>query len=545
MKKNSKGLLAAIASFAMVSALAFGPVAAYAQNYNVNIEKDQANVAVADRTFAAYKLFNATPEKDAQGVATGNYKYDYASDAAKTAAIDAYNALFDNDAAKLPADADASTVADKISKLTAEQAVAFAGKVDTTGLTTAATGKAPLSVEDGFYLITETTDATTVVKAAPFMVQVQGADKMVTLKSAQPDVDKIITDGKDKQKYNDYNIGDAVPFQISTKVPNTYGYDSYIFNINDEMSAGLTVTKAQLQALQIKFGDEPVTSGYTVYVVNGANETKVADLDDGWTAEGAKFKVVFDNKKFIGTYSNGTPVSYTQDPAAGTAITVDFNATLNEKAKVVTAEKNTTYINYSNKPGDNGSGESSKHEVYVYTFGIDLVKTFTGVEPTADDYAKVEFKMDGAKAGLKLVKISDGNYKVDPNGSIDPTQGGLKLNPTSHNIKIAGLDEGRYTFTEIVCPDGFQPEGTKVVTITAQYTGTGENNVAPTVKVTEDTQNNDGFADGKINNAPKTFKLPETGDLGFIIMPIVGLVIMLSAAGVAISSRMKKKHSVK
>lgn len=63
MKKNSKGLLVAIASFAMVSALAFGPVAAYAQNYNVNIEKDQANVAVADRTFAAYKLFNATPEK--------------------------------------------------------------------------------------------------------------------------------------------------------------------------------------------------------------------------------------------------------------------------------------------------------------------------------------------------------------------------------------------------------------------------------------------------------------------------------------------------
>ena len=543
MTKPMKGLLVAMMTVAMAFALAAVPFAAYAADtYDVTISKDQANEDVTGRTFSAYKLFNA------EAVTKDNktsYKYDYASAEAKTAVINAYNSL--DGVTKLDANAGASDVAKAISELNASQSIKFAKAINTTNLTKAGSGSS-FKLENGYYVVTEDTATPDIVKAAPFVIQVDGATKQVTLKSQQPDVDKIITDGKgDKKKYGDYQNGEAVPFQIQTEVPNTYGYSSYIFNIEDKMSSGLTVSKEQLQALEVKIAGTAVAAkDYTVYVVDGnKNKTKVSDLDPGWSQAGVSFEVDFDINKFIGKYTTGDPVSYTQDPAAGSEITVDFNATLNDDAVVKTAETNTTHIVYSNNPKSDGTGESEDHTVYVYTFGVDLLKTFSGATPTQDDYNTVRFSMTGAKAGTKLTEISAGVYKVDPNGTIDPTaDDALRLHPDNHNITIKGLDEGTYTFTETTIPDGWSPEGAKTITITAQYSGDGDGNQAPTVKVTEDT-NNDGYADGKVNNTPKTFKLPQTGDWGFIIMPLLGLAIMLAVAGVAFSSRMRKKNSSK
>ncbi len=542
MTKPMKGLLVAMMTVAMAFALAAVPFAAYAADtYDVTISKDQANEDVTGRTFSAYKLFNAEAvTKDGKT----SYKYDYASAEAKTAVINAYNSL--DGVTKLDANAGASDVAKAISELNASQSIKFAKAIDTTNLSKAGTGSS-FKLENGYYVVTEDTATADIVKAAPFVIQVDGATKEVTLKSQQPDVDKIITDGKgDKKKYGDYQVGEEVPFQIQTEVPNTYGYSSYIFNIEDRMSSGLTVSKEQLQKLQVKIAGTAVAAeDYTVYVVDGDKKTKVSDLDPGWSKAGVSFEVDFATNKFIGEYTTGDPVSYSQNPAAGSKITVDFNATLNDAAVVKTAETNTTDIVYSNNPKSDGTGKSEDHKVYVYTFGVDLLKTFTGATPTQDDYNTVRFKMTGAKAGTKLTEISAGVYKVDPNGTIDPTANdALKLNPTTHNIKIQGLDEGTYTFTETTIPDGWSPEGSKTITITAQYSGDGDGNQAPTVKVTEDT-NNDGYADGKVNNTPKTFKLPQTGDWGFIIMPLLGLAIMLAVAGVAFSSRMRKKNSSK
>ena len=542
MTKPMKGLLVAMMTVAMAFALAAVPFAAYAvDTYDVTISKDQAGDDVTGRTFSAYKLFNA------EAVTVDDktsYKYDYASEAAKTAVINAYNSI--DGVTKLDANAGASVVAKAISELNATQSILFAKAIDTTGLTKAGEGSS-FNLANGYYVVTEDTATPDIVKAAPFVIQVDGAKKEVTLKSQQPDVDKIITNGKgDKKKYGDYQVGEEVPFQIQTEVPNTYGYTTYTFNIEDKMSSGLTVSKAQLQKLEVKIAGTAVAStDYTVYFVDGDTKTNVSDLDADWSKAGASFEVDFKTNKFIGKYTTGDPVSYTQDPAAGSKITVDFNATLNAAAEVKTAETNTTDIVYSNNPKSDGTGKSEEHKVYVYTFGVDLLKTFTGATPTQDDYNTVRFSMTGAKEGTKLTEISAGVYKVDPDGTIDPAAGALKIHPTTHNITIKGLDEGTYTFTETTIPDGWSPEGTKTITITPEYSGDGDGNQAPTVKVKEDTVNNDGYADGKLNNSPKTFKLPQTGDWGFIIMPLLGLAIMLAVAGVAFSSRMRKKNSSK
>ena len=508
-------------SLAMTLGGPLSAIPAYAATVNIN--QDQAGQAVSGRTFNAYKIATYTVDAD------GGHIYTFVSDEARTAVRGALTGL--------GVDLDGVTtdvsLAGKISQLGASDQAQFAkAMAEKLAGPTAINGNTATLDDNAYYVVEETTADDKVVKAAPFLIETETGELDVTLKSSQPNIDKVIVDGKDA-KFDDTSIGKDVKFQLNDMtVPNTYGYDSFTYTINDKMSDGLTLTKAQLDDMVVTIGGQTVTASdktYTVLVKQGDNWVDASTLDSEWTADGAEFQIKFNPNYFIGQYENG---AYTQTPKAGSTITVDFAATLNSKAEVVKPESNTTSLTYTNKPGS--TTDSTEHKVYVYTFGIEVNKTFSD---NKNLFSQVELGITGTNGAIYVIG-DNGVYTVCKQGDAGAkdASAGLKLD-SNGNFTIKGLDEGTYTVKETKTPDGYKPNGDQTIKITPHYGNDNTDGIAGKTITVDNDANNNGYVDGAIVNSPNTFQLPLTGDAGMFLLPAAGLGIM----GVVLVVSSKKK----
>ncbi len=512
-----------------------GPLSALpAYAATVTFNQDLAGDEVEGRILNAYKLATYTKNDD------GTHVYTFVDAKVKNAVVEVLKDM-SVDMTGLTTDA---SIAGKIKDLNSSQQVEFASKIaeKVVSLVTSTTikGNAENLDDNSYYVVTETT--TSVVQAAPFLLEVGTDAKTVTLKSSQPSIDKEITsDNRQDAKYDDTSIGSDVAFELNgMTVPSTYGYDTFTYNITDQMSSGLTVTKAQLTNMKLTIGGTEVDASdttYKVYVVENGAETAVEKLADDWSAKGAQFVIKFNEKYFIGTYG-ATAKDYTQDPAVNSAIAVTFSATLNSDAAVATPETNTTHLTYSNTPST--TTDSTDHTVYVYTFGIEVQKSFSDSKNLFD---QVEFGITGTTGDI-YVTGSNGVYTVckkDDTGAQDASKG-LKLDDAGH-FQIKGLDQGTYTVTETKVPDGYKSKGPQTITITPKYGTDGENGKTGKTIVVEEDTNSNGYADGTMLNTPNAFNLPETGEVGMILLPAAGLGIMGAVLVISSNKKIDKKNS--
>ena len=508
-------------SLAMTLGGPLSAIPAYAATVNIN--QDQAGQTVSGRTFNAYKIATYTTDAD------GGHIYTFVNAEARTAVRDALMGL--------GVDLDGVTtdvsLAGKISTLGASDQAKFAkAMAEKLADPIAINGNTATLDDNAYYVVEETTAEDKVVKAAPFLIETETGELKVTLKSNQPNIDKVIVDGKNN-KFDDTSIGKDVKFQLNDMtVPNTYGYDSFTYTINDKMSAGLTLSKAQLDAMVVAIGGQPVEAGtdtYTVLVKQGNDWVEANTLDSKWSADGAEFQIKFKPTYFIGNYDSGT---YAQTPAAGSTITVDFAATLNSKAEVVKPENNTTSLTYTNKP--NSTTDSTEHKVYVYTFGIEVNKTFSD---NKNLFSQVEFGITGTN-GVIYVTGDNGDYTVCKQGDTGAkdASAGLKLD-SNGKFMIKGLDEGTYTVKETKTPDGYKSNGDQTIKINPHYGDGNVDGIAGKTITVDSDANNNGYVDGAIVNSPNTFQLPLTGDAGMFLLPAAGLGIM----GVVLVVSSKKK----
>lgn len=531
MTPRKTGAVAIACGLALTMCLGMG-FASTASAATVTFDKDLQGQIVSGRSFNAYKIATMSqPDKD------GNSTYTFVNDTVRNAVKTTLQAM-NKDVSATGTDV---ALSGAIAKLSNSEKVTFASKLTDALKQNNVNPKAingnTAELDDyGYYVIEETTAESSVVKAAPFLLQVKNQDVNTTLKSAQPSINKdIVSEGKQDTKYDDTSIGQDVKFELNDmKVPNTYGYDKFTYTINDQMSNGLTFTKAQLDAMTVTIDGQPVAkTNYTV-LVNGQDSST---LGAGWSLKGAKFQIKFNDTYFIGTYgdadANGK-LSYTQDPEAGKPIKVNFSATLNEDAKISDPENNTVNLTYTNKPG--ATTDSEDHKVYVYTYGIDVNKTFSDKKNL---FSQVEFGLTGANGNDIYVTGSNGNYTVVKAGTAGAVSAadGLKLTATGE-LKIKGLDAGTYTLTETKCPDGYEPAGgkTQTITITPDYGKDGADGKAGKKVTVAKDFNKDGYVDASVVNKPGIFHLPETGAAGMILLPMIGIGVM---AGAAITLRRK------
>ena len=365
----------------------------------------------------------------------------------------------------------------------------------------------------------------------------------------------------------DYSIGDRVPFKVSSTVPeNVAKLKHYI--LTDEMSAGLTMDSTDQKSFVV-----------TYYNTSGA---KIANA-------GVKATPVYNASanNWVLNLSGDVAVLESNNVSS---VEVTFTATLNQNAVTAgTGNPNTVSLEYTNKlypatvtedpqnpntPKDDGTSSVPYEETYtiqdkvnVYTFGMELVKTFEGSSPSAtikasfDLYRPLvagETKDATLKVGSTNVDVKKvGSYTTDENGKII-------INSTRTGEADKAFSNATYYFVETATATVYNllkepvpatvqiyySQTFKTETVTKKYDKSG--NVISTNKTNNGSDTTTYYKDAenltKLQTATTTvnvvnkkgFLLPTTGGEGTIAFTILGLILM--AASVIVFFGVKKKH---
>ena len=519
MKSLMKRVFAAAAAIATVFGLAATTVATANAAGNAMLTVSTTDAKFAGKTVNAYKMFSATVSGDGKAVSytlTDGWKEFFKDSTFVTGATDANV----NDKAN-----------DYVSKLTGNDLVAFATKASNWAQKnniTAATTTVSTDATDGNYTATFTgLDYGYYVVAVPgatlanasgqyaTLVSVDSTNVTANIKGDLPTVDKKVQVGGTGKDATDAKIGDTLTFTLTSTIPDMSAYDTYTFNFKDTLSQGLTF--GQVTSVTVEGVTDPLTvnTDYTVTTPTVSDNTLTVAMKD--------FKAK-------------------QQANAGKKITVTYTATLNEKAVVGGhGNVNSATIQYSNKPGIEGTGESEPSKVRVFTYGFTVDK-YTGdkYDDTATRLAGAEFTL-APKNGdaMSFVQVDAGSatanavYRVAKDDETGTTT--TITTPANGKVVFQGLKNGEYTLTETKAPAGYNKLASALgVKVEGQNDGTDTTNA--TVAITYNNDNGSSYNQTASNGViPVQNKsgaiLPGTGGMGTIAFTVIGVLVI--ALGVA------------
>lgn len=546
MKRALTILLALVLMMAMAV-----PAMAESMPYSITVKNTNTNITIKGNTYSAYKVFDATYSGDNVSYTVSNefknFTYTVGENSYSGETLISYLGMLSDNAEALDAFAKAALK------------YATANSISAAGTATAADETATISLSaPGYYLVTGTATApkNQTVTAACSLTTVKPQVE-IDVKVDAPSVDKKIVEGEKKVDANTASIGDAVNYEITSKVPNMKGYTKYYFVMHDTLSKGLTFN----EDMTITVGSKTLTkdTDYTLTVTKN---------EDGTTS----LKIVF--KNFI-QYTNGD------------AITVKYSATLNQDADLTqTGNTNEVKLVYSNNPNQEGTGvdepnpndpvgETPKSVTKTYATGLKLTKQ--DGEGNKLTGAKFEIKGEGMKVVLvnkEMYKPSEkGTYYMLKDGTFTTTapSGNVNWNDDKYDstttkyekvtvvtketepaqinatgyvagngvLTFEGLGKGTYTITELVAPNGYNLLKDEItITINANATLNG---CTWTVKKGENALAVDGnlYAFTVVNQAGT--ELPSTGGIGTTVFYVVGGLLVAVAVVLLVT---KKKMSV-
>nr|MCR5581327.1 LPXTG cell wall anchor domain-containing protein [Pseudobutyrivibrio sp.] len=151
-------------------------------------------------------------------------------------------------------------------------------------------------------------------------------------------------------------------------------------------------------------------------------------------------------------------------------------------------------------------------------------KAITGDKSYAATFTIAHKFADAAKdataSDLEFVEVEAGVYKLaEANDQNKVTE--VSTNPATGTLKVTGLDEGDYVFTETKAPNGYAKRADSV-----------------TVKVVADeTQNVSVTGEAAYFINTKLSSLPFTGGMGTTIFTVLGVAIMAIAAALFFATK--------
>lgn len=520
MKSLMKRVFAAAAAIATVFGLAATTVATANAADNATLTVSTTDAKFAGKTVNAYKMFSATVSGDGKAV---SYTL-----------TDGWKEFFKNSTASGLTGATDENVNDKandyVSKLKGEDLVAFATKASnwaqtkTNGITAGATAMVSADATNGSYTATFTDlDYGYYVVAVPgatlanasgqyaTLVSVDRTNVTANIKGDLPTVVKKVNG----ESATSAKIGDTLTFTLTSTIPDMSAYDTYTFNFKDTLSKGLTF--GQVTSVTVEGVTDPLTvnTDYTVTTPTVSDNTLTVAMKD--------FKAK-------------------QQTNVGKTITVTYTATLNKDAVVGGhGNVNSATIQYSNKPGIEGTGESEPSKVRVFTYGFTVDK-YTGdkYDDTATRLAGAEFTLaPKGDAAISFVQVTAGSatenavYRVAKDDETGTTT--TITTPANGKVVFQGLKNGEYTLTETKAPAGYNKLASALgVKVEGQNDGTDTTNATVTITYNNDNGNsyNQTASNGVIPVQNKSGAiLPGTGGMGTIAFTVIGVLVI--ALGVA------------
>ena len=326
--------------------------------------------------------------------------------------------------------------------------------------------------------------------------------------------------GTDEKKAGNFGIGDTVTYQLTSKVPDMTGYNSYTFKFTDTLSKGLDLKAI----LSVKVGDTELKAGKT-----GDNTY----LPTYTTNDNGTHTLTLNFNDFYNSYKNRT----------GETITVVYTATLNKDAVIgMNPNTNKAVVEYSNDPTTDGTGTSEPSIVDVHTFDFTIYKYYLKNQNNTDDktgLANAEFelyKANGNVAGDKvnIKKVEDGVYRVATPEEVaaEGFKSDIIVSGTNGKVLVKGLDAGNYYLRETKAPEGYNKLLSDIkVEIIATY---GEDGKLASYKVdyTYNGTTTPGTAITSKDNSPEVpvenktgAQLPSTGSKGALMVTLAGIVL--------------------
>ena len=488
--------MALLAAFALVLAMAVPAWADEANLYTISVP------AGSNHTYQVYQIFTGDYSSDGK---LSNIKWGKNSNSREGA-----------------------NVGSKVSEDVLNQLAAVAGKSDEdklavieqyanlseNGMDTVSESKS-IKVAAGYYLFKDTT---TGISGNTYIAEVVGNVLIKAKNSHVPGFEKKLKDKNDTtdndfggwQDVADHDIGDEIPFKLEGTVPADYDaeYTSYYFAFHDKEETGLTFNP---ESVKVYVGDAEIKTGFEV---------------ENSPTDGCSFEVVFSNLKDIAAVQ------------AGSKIRVEYTSTLNPNAVIGgNGNLNKAQLEYSNNPRDTNSKDKTVWDnVVVFTYQVVVNKYANSVAENN--------KLPGAEFTLTK-KLNGDTTKVI---AAVKSEDGVRFT-------FKGLDDGEYTLTETVTPEGYNTIDPITFNVNANHEitweGTGDRNtllksltgnqVTGKITFAENANVNGSLVTDIINKSGTV--LPSTGGMGTTVFYVVGGGLMAVAVVLLVTKkRMENKR---
>lgn len=499
MNKVLKGLVAVAATAAMAIAGVAGASTAMAAGTNYDITVPSTDT----HTYSVYQVFTG----DLSNGTLSNIKA-------------GQNFNKNNTASKSAADA-AAEIAQGTYANNTEKLAAITPYVDLTGTAFGeVSANTALSAPAGYYLLKDKDAVTGDDAATLFIVQVNGP-VTVNRKANKPTFEKKVKDVNDStgdksdwQNSADYDVNDEVPFQLTATLPTNEAdfaaYKTYKLVFHDQQSAGLTFNK---DSVVVKYGDQTLgTDSYTLETPATDNDTFDITITDAKTVKDA----------------DGSAITV----ATGGKFTVEYTSTLNENAVIGAAgNPNEASLEFSNNPNVGGEGNTGKtptDKVIVFTYQLDINKTFNGGTPDDNDLPEFTlYKFDSATndyttnvGKVRITKTADGKYTAS----------------------FKRVDDGKYKLVETKTPAGFNTADPTLFDITAEHDVESDNPQLTVLKINTTAGNTTaGTVVADVVNQ-RGSNLPSTGGMGTVLLYVAGIAVFV-LAGATLVMALRRRNA--
>ena len=557
--KTTKNIARLAVTAGLTAALSFGGVMApvtmaFAEGDNtITIKQVDKN---GTTTFKAYQIFKADVVDEGGQKIVSNVEW--ASPAARTAVL---GALMAESAPNITNTSTAQEVADYLAQnvkgttdatrvdnsvLLYKIADKVAKEVGQTG--TSFEANTPFTASSkGYYLfVTDTLDSSKLnTGTSPIFALVGGSAVNVDEKTSIPTVDKeILNDSKNKTAESaadtdwgivgDSQIGQEVDYKLTgTVADNIASYARYTYEFQDTLSKGLVVTKDT---------DGTNPKDLHVYIVNGNSKTEVKEGFEATVSSAADaknselLKVHFKDLKAVKD-ADSSPITVDKD----SKVVVTYKAQLTSDASYeVAGNPNTVKLVYSNNPMADGTGTSIEKTVTDHVFRLDVTKV------DQDNLTK------NLKAGFKVQVVANEDSAsvgkwLSADGSLVDEAHAYEFitDDTTGEVKIPGLDAGKYLITETTTPAGYNTIRPFNITVTPEYNDDGSLNK---LSVDDDSNMVDSAATSNaiiplIVKNKKGSGLPLTGLNGVTFTWIAGGAVLCIGVAHLIRSRKQAEES--
>lgn len=508
--KSIKRIIALLLTAVMTMTMSVTAFAADGNNLTVNVLGGQD---LNGQTISLYKLFDVTTSGSGENK---NYAYTVNTangykDAIKSALGTSFTGTTDVQYAEA-VKALGQDKSDPVQKF-ANDFTEYALKNGTTVKATVTSGKITGEntttfvfdgLDKGYYLVYVTGGK----KIQSSLVTVDGTTE-VKLKTEAPSITKIA----DKDTVS---IGQVVKYTVTGSVPDTTGYDQYVYKIHDTLSNGLDFVNDATGT--------PV-AGTSVNVT-----VAFKDATDASTAPTTATLSGENNRTMALNLSEWVRANQTNK---GKKFTVTYYAKVNKNA--VVTEKNKAELEYGNKPGETTTTKPS--EVKTPTYHLDINKHIKGNKTSRLAGAKFSlYNLESdATNGTNAIKVSgnNGNYVVDPDSDNTVFESVESIASEGYNLRVNGLAEGTYYLVETKAPEGYN-KLTDPIKVKIEKSTTGD--VNEWTLYNKDVKEDDKIID--VENSTGSI-LPSTGGMGTIAFAVVAAILVF---GVAVSFIRDKKR---